>query len=111
MSDREEESGIPDSSISGSSIPLSDIRYRPPLRSSSKSSNSTASTGYGSRSDTERNSEGSYEARNPVYNGSLSIPITKTQVSISIVAGCESWPKSSSSISIKENDLGSGTEK
>ena len=87
MSDREEESGIPVSSISGSSVPLSDIRFRPPLRSSSKSSNSTASTGYGSRSDTERNSEGPNEAQNPVYNGSLSIPIKKLKHPLASLRG------------------------
>ena len=92
MSDREGESGIPDSSISGSSIPLSDIRYRPPLRSSSKSSNSTASTGYGSRSDTERNSEGSNEAQNPVYNGSLSIPIKKLKYPLASLRGARVGP-------------------
>ena len=77
MSDREKESGIPMSSMSGSSISVSDIRFRPPLRSSSKNSNLTVSTGNGSRSDKERNSEDLNQAQTPVYNGSLSIPIKK----------------------------------
>ena len=64
MSDRDEDSAVPVSSISVSvspgGVPLRDIRYRLPLtspQSSSMSSNPAVSTGYGSILGTERNSE------------------------------------------------------
>ena len=92
MSDREKESWIPMSSMSGSSISVSDIRFRPPLRSSSKNSNLTVSTGYGSNSDKERNSEDLNQAQTPVYNGSLSIPIKKVKYSLAPSRGASVGP-------------------
>ena len=85
MPDRDEESGIPGSSISGSvspgGVPLRDIRYRlslSPLQSSSMSSNPAVSTGYGSISDTEKNSEDTLsQVQDSVLSDSLSIPIKK----------------------------------
>ena len=69
MPDRDEESGIPGPSISGSvspgGVPLPDIRFRPPLRSTPIS-------------DTERNSEDTLsQVQDSVLSDSLSIPIKK----------------------------------
>ena len=83
MSDGDEESGIPVSSISVSvspgGVPLPDIRFRPPLsplQSSSMSSNPAVSTGHGSVSDTERNSEDTLsQVQDSELGDSLSIPI------------------------------------
>ena len=89
MSDRDEQSGIPVSSISVSvspgGVPLRDIRYRlplSPLQSSSMSSNPAVSTGYGSISNTETNSENTLsQVQDSVLSDSLSIPIKNPFVS------------------------------
>ena len=84
MSDREDDSegakpvsALSTSSPNDSSIPPSNIYYRPPLDNSTPSSISAVSTGDGAISDTLGNNEDFSQSQDSVSNGSLSIPITE----------------------------------